>query len=683
MADLTQFLGGASMPQPLGKPKEHTGTPENQLIEAMQKAGIDPPADLCFDGTVHRFKVDGDKMAQKSGWYIVFQDGIPAGSFGNWKTGQEQNWCANVGRELTPEEHAAFRRQMEYAKKARAEALEKSRANAAEEVSKIWENANYANAEHPYLIKKGIAPNGAKIAPDGRLIVPLLNQDGTLSSIQYINGEGEKRYYTGGATGGKFWMLGNLSEPGPIYIAEGFATAATIEAETGRPCVISYSASNLPKVTGSIRDMYGNTQELVIVADNDESGTGQNYADQASAKHGARVILMPEKGDANDYVQNGGDLKGLLSSDNPKDEFLDDFEDATGQPAPIKYLVKRWLPEKSLVMLHGKSGNGKTFIVLDMVLHIAAGKPDWFGNKVNPGLVIYLAGEGHAGLKGRLTAWKTKHNPPKGSVKFKLSRHGANLDKPDGYQFVIEHLRALPEKPVIIVIDTLHTFLSGDENSSQDANKMLDACRALKREFDCTVLLVHHTGHNDDTQGRARGSSAWFAAMDSDISVQRKDYDTFPITLKQKKSKDKTPAEKLDFKFDLIDLPGWFDDEGEQESSCVISLCEEGEVIGSIEIKKSHYYANEFGECWLTVGEFIKHKPYLTRSVFRDWLKEKYPDKSERTITNMLTPSRENGLIFTLLAEGIIEPYANGWIMVDQCHSVAFTSYLKASKLWF
>jgi phage/plasmid primase-like uncharacterized protein len=36
------------------------------------------------------------------------------------------------------------------------------------------------------LARKGINPHGARITGDGRLIVPLYDQDGTLSSLQYI-----------------------------------------------------------------------------------------------------------------------------------------------------------------------------------------------------------------------------------------------------------------------------------------------------------------------------------------------------------------------------------------------------------------------------------------------------------------------------------------------------------------
>ena len=68
----------------------------------------------------------------------------------------------------------------------------------------------------------------------------------------------------------------------------------------------------LPAVLEAAAEAQELTQELVIVADNDASGTGQKYADQASAKYGARVVMPPIDGDANDYVSAGHDLKILL-----------------------------------------------------------------------------------------------------------------------------------------------------------------------------------------------------------------------------------------------------------------------------------------------------------------------------------------------------------------------------------
>jgi putative DNA primase/helicase len=46
----------------------------------------------------------GDKKGKKNGWYVLFLDGVQAGSFGSWRTGQIANWCAKSSGELNADE---------------------------------------------------------------------------------------------------------------------------------------------------------------------------------------------------------------------------------------------------------------------------------------------------------------------------------------------------------------------------------------------------------------------------------------------------------------------------------------------------------------------------------------------------------------------------------------------------
>jgi putative DNA primase/helicase len=106
-----------------------------------------------------------------------------------------------------------------------------------------------------------------------------------------------------------------------------------------------------------------------------------------------------------------------------------------------------------------------------MVLSVASrgAVGEWFGNKVRHGAVVYLAGEGHHGLRGRVAAWK--QHKAVGGLDMWLSRHGLDLNTPQGYQKTVDAIRALPSVPEIIVVDTLHRHLWGDENSALDAKR--------------------------------------------------------------------------------------------------------------------------------------------------------------------------------------------------------------------
>lgn len=570
MANLINVLGGTFTPPA----EKRIAPPEDQLRDAMLGAGLEPPDEIYLDGKLHRFR-SGTKgkggHGDKTGWYVCFSDGIPAGRFGDWRLGMETTFRAEIGRQFTPAENMALTRRMSEAKAARDAELAKQREVTADTVELIWSDCTAAHPEHPYLARKGIKSHGARVTGDGRLVVPLFDDSGTLASLQYIDPQGGKMYHPGGATGSKFWMLGTLDEAGTIYIAEGFATAATIHEATNRPCVVAYSASNLVPVTGLLREHHGATQDLVIVADNDASGVGQKYADQACAKYGSRMVMPPIAGDANDYAQAGNDLKALLLPPVLED-WLVKADDFCQQPAPISWLVKSWLQDQALIMIHGPSGGGKTFVVLDWCLRIASGMEDWQGHKVRPGNVVYLAGEGHHGLRGRVAAWKHEHQA--GSLNMWLSKSGCDLNTPEGYQKVLASLRTLPHRPSVIVVDTLHRFLLGDENSAQDAKTMLDACNALMTEYNCTVILVHHTGVSDEAQHRARGSSAWRGALDIEVSIIP-GKDDQPMQIVQRKSKDAEITAPIYVNLQTVNIPGWFDEDGEAVTSAIIVRADE------------------------------------------------------------------------------------------------------------
>lgn len=661
MADLTNILGG-----PWSPPKQtEPDPPYIQLRDAIAAAGIIPPKDIVLDGKMHRFNsgTKGKPGHDKSGWYVAYSDGIPAGRFGCWRAGIESTWRADVGRKLNPAEEMAHARRLAEAKAARDAELKRQRDAVADTAEIIWSNGMGASPDHPYLARKGVGAHGTRITSDGRLMAPLYTPEGKLASIQYIDQDGGKLYHAGGQTGGCFWMVGTMDEPGILYVAEGFATAATIHEVTHRPCIIAYSASNLVPVTGTVREKYGATQEIVIVADNDASGTGQKYADQASAKYGARVVMPPIDGDANDYVQAGHDLKILLQP--PASDWLVPADDFCTKPAPIKWLVKHWLQEQALIMVHGPSGGGKTFAVLDWSLHMAAGNDNWNGHKVKPGTVVYLAGEGHHGLRSRVAAWKQHHQA--GNLNMWLSKAGCDLNTPEGYQRVLDAIRALPNPPSLIVIDTLHRFLLGDENSAQDAKTMIDACAGLMREFECSVLLVHHTGVSEEAQHRARGSSAWKGALEIEISIVPAKGDQ-PMQIVQRKSKDAEEAKPIYASLNVVPIKGWFDEDGEQVCSAVLAVEEPPEAPRK-ESKLDGHRKTWERAWWASGAEIREGNPYVSRSALKDLLTK--DGNAERTVRNMVNPSYSDKLIGALIQGEIIEPFEHGWIMVDEVNSSA------------
>ena len=628
-------------------------TPEQQLIDAIAYEGLTPPTSVTLDGKIHRFRSDASRS--KNGWYIAYSDGRPAGHFGCWRRQVDVSWRSEGGPSMTPAEEIAHAKRMAEMRAIRDAEVARQREVVAEVAGQIWEELKPAPADHPYLVRKGVKPHGARVTTDGKLVVLLHGEDGGISSLQYIEGDGGKRYHPGGEVKGKFWMVGPSASEGVIYLAEGFATAATIHEVTGRPCAVSYSAGNLVDVAGILVGAFGN--RITIVADNDKGHVGLRAAEQALAKHGVPYVIPPIPGDANDYVQAGRDLAALLAPS--VGEWLIDAVDFSAQPTPIAWLIRGWAQAQALMMVHGPSGSGKTFVVLDWCCRMASSLPDWMGAKVKHGAVVYLAGEGHHGLRGRLAAWQTANTAiPRGTMV--LSSSGCDLDTQAGLIKARDAIAALSVRPSLIVVDTLHRFLSGDENSAQDAKEMLDSCAALMATFGCAVLLVHHTGVNEEAQGRARGSSAWRGALDIEVSVTAKEG---TITIAQRKSKDSEMLPPVFGCLKSVEIPGWLDEDGAQVTSAVLAACDappvrEKEPAGNRNRKA-------FENAWRESGcEVVDGAPYVTRAALRQHLER--DGWKPTTIDQALKPSaRPGAVIRDLLDCKLIAAKDHGWIVVD------------------
>lgn len=682
MADLSKVLGGAWAPPP----EKRIAPPEEQLIDAIRAAGLEPPDELLLDGKIHRFKSgtkgSGSHGGDKPGWYLIFGDGVPAGRFGCWRAGVEVTWRAEVGRKLTASEEMAHARRMAEAKALRDAELERKHEVAAATVETIWTSAQAASPDHPYLKRKGIGVHGARVTGDGRLVVPLYGQNGALASLQYIAHDGGKLYHPGGEAGGKFWMIGTMDEPGTLYVAEGFATAATIHETTGRPCVVSYSASSIVPVTGSLREMYGSSQDIVIVADHDKHGVGQKYADQASAKYGVRVVIPPIEGmDANDYAQAGHDLTGLLVQQTGSaviDKLKVVFGDQLGSDyeAPDE-LVEGLMTIGSSVVVYGDSNSGKTFWALSVATAIATGS-DCYGRKTDPGLVVYLASEAPASIRSRMQAIKKFYGcnlENLAMVPVPMNFYSGAQDAHD----VIEMVRAIEQikgKPVRLIIgDTLARMSAGaNENSGEDMGPVMARFDQVATATGAAMMIIHHNG-KDAARG-ARGWSGIRAHIDTEIEVSEKDGSRSVSVTKQRELPSK--GETIYFKLEVIEM-------GTTKFGGVATTCV-AVPDDDANTTKPHKKPTKHDEnvrtveraWWASGAEEREGLPYVSRSALRDLLVK--DGMSERTAKNKTEASRPDGIIAQLLNAGTLETHEHGWIFCNETQASAMLMQKNAPK---
>lgn len=262
----------------------------SQFKEAIYSAGITPPDFIEADGKLRRF-ASGDKKYDKNGWYVLHNEGIPAGAFGCWKRDITQTWRANAGRTLTSSEIQAHQIKMQAVK----EQLEAERLNLQAEAkaraSKWWAEAIPAT-NHRYLNDKSIKPFKARQRGD-LLLIPLY-ENNEIQSLQTIQSDGTKRFLTGGKVAGCYHPIGKADNAKVICICEGFATGASIHEATGYLVAVAFNAGNLEAVAKVMKSKYPHLQ-LIICGDDDyrtEGNTGLTKATQTALAVGG-LLAMP------------------------------------------------------------------------------------------------------------------------------------------------------------------------------------------------------------------------------------------------------------------------------------------------------------------------------------------------------------------------------------------------------
>jgi putative DNA primase/helicase len=267
----------------------------NQFRDAIQATGLVAPDEIKADGMLHRF-ASSNKRDDDAGWYSLHGDGIPAGAFGDWRTGIHETWRADIGRKLTSAEEASYRAKVEAMRRDREAEKARVQAEAANKARVIWEAAKPAPADHPYLVRKGCKPSGARLHNDV-LVIPM-RAGGEIHSLQFIGPDGEKRFLTGGRVAGCYFSIGSPQGAAALCIAEGFATGATIHEATGYPVAVAFNAGNLGPVARAMRERFADIP-LIICADDDaatEGNPGITKATEAAQSVGG-LMAIPDFGE--------------------------------------------------------------------------------------------------------------------------------------------------------------------------------------------------------------------------------------------------------------------------------------------------------------------------------------------------------------------------------------------------
>lgn len=209
------------------------------------------------------------------------------------------------------------------------------------------------------------------------------------------------------------------------------------------------------------------------------------------------------------------------------------------------WLIDGIIERENLGLIFGNSASGKSLIVQDMSYCIASGLP-YHDKQTKQGNVLYVCGEGFAGLKKRFQALhEVYQGNPTGLHFTEQPAAFMDVESAKAVRQTMDDLGGVE----LVVIDTFHrNFGTGDENSAKDFAIFLNNIDLFIKSSGAAVIIVHHCGN--EANGRSRGSSSIRSAMDVEYQVV-KDIEGV-VTITNTKMKDFEPPKPMAFEFEKV-----------------------------------------------------------------------------------------------------------------------------------
>ena len=268
------------------------------FIDFAQANGLD--INSLVQGKIIRCKTH-DHPHKKNGAYLFD---------GDWGWVQDhanhlevQLWRSD--RPMTEQDKAEMQKRMAASRKKYMADKARMQVKAAEKAQ--WILGQCELSQHAYLDKKGFPDmrmNVWRKEDQSPLLVIPMRIDGKLCGVQLVDIEGNKKFLTGQRTNDATFTMSKTGPDSRLFLTEGYASALSLQAILATlkiPYTIAatFSAGNLARIAKE-------NQRAFVVADNDQSGTGEKVALESGCRW-----WMPETigQDINDFHQAVGLFK--------------------------------------------------------------------------------------------------------------------------------------------------------------------------------------------------------------------------------------------------------------------------------------------------------------------------------------------------------------------------------------
>lgn len=232
-----------------------------------------------------------------------------------------------------------------------------------------------------------------------------------------------------------------------------------------------------------------------------------------------------------------------------------------------EYLIKGILPLHGVAVLGGQYSAGKTFLAMDIGMHLIHGT-EFLGRKTKHGAVLWIAAEGAGIVEQRMEAARlakfeacidATHFPflwrePKSErdTDAILASLGTMIREAKNE---CEELH--PDRPLrLVVVDTLPAyFLLENENDNAEVATFVAKLGKIARDMNVLIMPIHHVGKNAD--GGLRGASALGAGADAVLAALADIHPTTgqvtgPRTLSLAKTRGGVPGSLTTFTIDEV-----------------------------------------------------------------------------------------------------------------------------------
>lgn len=319
-----------------------------------------------------------------------------------------------------------------------------------------------------------------------------------------------------------------------IFVVEGEKDVESMRAK-------GYAATSSPMGAGKWDESYSDSlagANVIIIADAD--ATGRAHARQVREsllEHGCTVAItepMAGSKDITDQFEAGGTIDDLVETTPEVEEKresygVDVLEAVKRVFQPKSYVIPNVLARGDRLLLTGFEGHGKSTLMRQLAVQVAAGIHPWNGSKFDPQKVLFIDCENHPDQV--LSSWQdmiglaARHEAPMKPGQLTILEEWDNeldLTSGEGHDWMMERIHAY--QPDLVCMGPLYNMSNRDLKDDETVRKIKKVVNEARGICGTAFIMEHHAPHkspNDTTRSvRPYGSSTFLKWPDFGYGIK-------------------------------------------------------------------------------------------------------------------------------------------------------------------